>query len=224
MSGHDSYIPPALIAAARKRKVEATGPLVIGYDPAWKGNDRHSLARRKGRCVISVESKAKLDTMEAAGWLKRVIDSEKPKRVFIDVGGVGAGVYDRLNEMGYSEIVRPINFGSSPFEPQPLDEHGKPYGGPANRRAEMWMKSKEWLEDVAGVQIPDTDSIQADACGPAYSYDSTSRLLLESKDHMRARGVVSPDEWDAVSLTFAEPVGTGQGFNRKLDLPKMSVA
>jgi hypothetical protein len=32
------------------------------------------------------------------------------------------------------------------------------------------------------------------------------RLLLESKEHMRARGVRSPDEWDAVALTFAEPV------------------
>jgi len=32
------------------------------------------------------------------------------------------------------------------------------------------------------------------------------RLLLESKERMRARGVRSPDEWDAVALTFAEPV------------------
>ncbi len=43
---------------------------------------------------------------------------------------------------------------SPPMEPPPLDPHGKPSGGPVNRRAEMWMKSKEWLEDVAGVQIP----------------------------------------------------------------------
>jgi hypothetical protein len=39
---------------------------------------------------------------------------------------------------------------------------------PVNRRAEMWMKSREWLEDPAGVQIPDMDSLQADACGPSY--------------------------------------------------------
>jgi hypothetical protein len=70
----------------------------------------------------------------------------------------------------------------------------------------MWMKSKEWLEDLAGVQIPDSDNLQADACGPGYRYDSHTRLQLESKDQMRARGVSSPDEWDAVALTFAEPV------------------
>ena len=51
------------------------------------------------------------------------------------------------------------------------------------------MKSREWLENEAGVSIPDSDSLQTDACGPTYSYDSLTRLKLESKDHMRARGV-----------------------------------
>ena len=67
------------------------------------------------------------------------------------------------------------------------------------------MKSREWLEDPAGVEIPDRDALQADACGPTCTYDSSSRLKLEAKDHMRARGARSPDEWDAVALTFAEP-------------------
>ncbi len=207
-SGHDSYIPPALIARARKAKCEASGPLVIGCDPAWMGGDRTSMAWRAGRKVIKVEYNIKFDTMQTAGWLKHVIDHDKPVRVFIDVGGVGAGVYDRMQEWGvpYNQIVVPVNFGSSPFEPQPLDAQGRPSGGPLNRRAEMWVKSKEWLEDVAGASIPDVDALQADACGPSYKYDSHTRLQLESKEHMRARGVISPDFWDAVALTFAEPV------------------
>lgn len=209
MSGHDSFIPPALIAKARKAVHEPSGPLVIGYDPAWMGGDRHSMAHRRGRNLIKVESKTKLDTVQSAGWLKKTIDDEKPARVFIDVGGVGAGVYDQLMHMGepYNKLVKAVNFGSAPFEPQPLDDQGRPNGGPLNRRAEMWMKSKEWLADPAGVQIPDSDNLQADACGPTYKYDAHTRLQLESKEHMRARDVVSPDEWDAVALTFAEPVG-----------------
>jgi hypothetical protein len=209
MSGHDSFIPPALVAQARKAKCEESGPLVIGYDPAWMGADRHSMAYREGRRVTKVISKSKLDTVQAAGWCKQAIDTDKPARMFIDVGGVGAGVYDQLMHMGapYSEIVQAVNFGSSPFEPQPLDDQGRPSGGPLNRRAEMWMKSKEWLEDPAGAQIPDSDSLQADACGPSYKYDSHTRLVLEKKEDMRRREVPSPDEWDAVALTFAEPVG-----------------
>src|ERR1041385_190854 len=84
--------------------------------------------------------------LAAAGWLKQVIDRDRPKRVFVDVGGVGAGIYDRLGEMGYGAIVRAVNFGSAPLAPPPRDEHGEPSGGPLNRRAEMWMKSREWLE------------------------------------------------------------------------------
>ena len=115
----------------------------------------------------------------------------------------------------YSSIVVPVNFGSAPLEPPPLDEHGKPSGGPANRRAEMWMKSKQWLEDPAGAQIPDSDPLQADACGPSYRYDSNTRLHLESKEDMRRRGLSSPDEWDAVALTFAEPVAPVSNFFRR---------
>ena len=104
------------------------------------------------------------------------------------------------------EVVTAINFGSSPLEPQPLDDQGKPKGGYANRRAEMWGKSKEWLQDPGGVDIPDRDALQVDACAPGYKYDSLSRVLIESKDDIRKRGLRSPDEWDAVALTFAEPV------------------
>lgn len=205
MSGHDSFIPPALIMRARKADVLPNGPLVIGYDPAWKGSDRHSMAYRRGRRLIKVVSQSRLDTMQGAGWAKKVIDTENPARMFIDVGGVGAGVYDRLMEMGYGQVVRAINFGSSPLEP-PLPDSMDQGGGPLNRRAEIWMKSREWLEDVAGVQIPDSDALQADACAPGYKYDSHTRLQLESKEDIRKRGLRSPDEWDAVALTFAEPV------------------
>jgi hypothetical protein len=225
MSGHDSYIPPSLVARARKAKCQPSGPLVIGFDPAWMGADRHSIAWRRGRCVEKVESKSKLDTMQSAGWLKRVIDADKPARVFIDVGGVGAGVYDRIREWGspYSDVVIAVNFGSAPFEPPPLDDQGRPSGGPLNRRAEMWMKSKEWLEDPAGAQIPDMDSLQADACGPTYKYDSNTRLQLEKKEDMRRREVPSPDEWDAVALTFAEPVGPNT-FNKPIVYPNLGIA
>jgi hypothetical protein len=55
------------------------------------------------------------------------------------------------------------------------------------------------------------------------SVDSHTRLLLEKKDDMRRRGAPSPDEWDAVALTFAEPVGAGAGFFRKLTYPEIGV-
>lgn len=213
MSGHDSYIKPDLVVRARKHTAEPSGQLVIGFDPSRYGDDSGAMARRRSRKVLKVERRSKLDTMESAGWCKQVIDEEKPAKFFIDVGGLGAGIYDRLKEMGYCDdsakgnIVVPVNFGGSPFEPPKRDERGDIQGGqPLNRRAEMWKLSKEWLEDPAGVDIPDEDSLQADACGPGYKWNSNQMLVLESKDDMRRRGAPSPDGWDAVVLTFAEPV------------------
>ena len=94
--------------------------------------------------------------------------------------------------------------------PPPLDELGRPSGGPLNRRAEMWMKSKGWLELEGGVQVPDSDSLQADACGPSYRYDALTRIVLESKEDMRRRGALSPDEWDAVALDVRAAGGAEQ--------------
>lgn len=208
LTGHDSFIKSEIVLRARKAVCEGIGALVIGADPARFGDDRFSLAWRRGRKVEKIESKDKLDTVAGANWIKQVIDNDNPARVFVDVGGIGAGVVDILHSWGgaYLEKVVPINFGSEPQEPMVVLPDGTKAAGPRNRRAEMWSRSRDWLEEVGGADIPDTDALQADACGPGYSYDMNQRLLLESKEHMRARGIRSPDEWDAIALTFAEPV------------------
>jgi hypothetical protein len=213
MSGHDSYIKPELVVAARKMEREPVGPLIIGLDPARFGDDSSVMMARRGQKAWVIDRKTKWDTMQVAGWAKNVIDKESPARMFIDVGGLGAGVYDRLVEQGYGPAPRgkgiavAVNFGSSALQPARYDDKGNEIGGgPVNRRAEMWMASKEWLESETGADIPDEDRLQADACGPGYRYDSSSRVILESKEQMRARGVASPDAWDALALTFAEPV------------------
>ncbi|WP_198010830.1 hypothetical protein [Kaistia granuli] len=208
MTGHDSFIKPEAVMRARKAECEGIGPLVLGVDPARFGNDRFSIAWRKGRKVSKTESQGKIDVVAGANWVKQVIDVDKPARAFIDVGGVGAGVVDILHSWGepYKSIVVPINFGGEPQEPYKLLPTGEKQPGPKNRRAEMWMRSRDWLDETGGADIPDVDVLQADACGPGYGYDVNQRLLLESKEHMRARGVRSPDDWDAIALTFAEPV------------------
>lgn len=214
LTGHDSYIPPAVVLKARKNNCEAIGPLILGADPSWGGEDRFSLAWRQGRVIKKIESRLKLLPVDAANWIRQVIDEDEPDRVFIDVGGAGIGVIDILHSWGepYKSIVKAVNFGSAPQEKPRVQVAGtnanvRQKGGPANRRAEMWMRSKNWLEDVGEAQIPDLDSLQADACAPGYKYNMYGQLLIEAKQDIKRRGLRSPDEWDAVVLTFAEPVG-----------------
>lgn len=215
-TGHDSFIKAEAVLRARKTTCEGYGPVVAGADPARFGDDRFSIALRQGRKLLSLESKSKLSVVEGANWCRQVIDTHRPKRMFIDVGGLGAGVVDILHSWGapYDKVVVAVNFGSAPHTPNPKDEDGRDQGGYVNRRAEMWGLSKDWLNDVGGADIPDKDSLQADACGPKYKYDVAQRVQLESKEAMRKRGVRSPDEWDAVALTFAEPVNKSSGAER----------
>jgi hypothetical protein len=207
-TGHDSFIKPEVVLKARKAELQPFGPLVVGVDPKRDGSDRFAIAWRQGRKVLKVDSDpAPIDTIRAASKLKAILDEDQPVKMFIDAGG-GAGIYDVLVDWGYGSKVVLVSFASSPITPQKLDDDGKPMAGYANRRAEMWGLSKEWLEDEGGADIPDRDSLQADACAPKYRRDTNQRLLLESKDEMKRRQIRSPDEWDSIALTFAEPVST----------------
>lgn len=76
--------------------------------------------------------------MEVCGWKCRIIDDDKPSQIFLDVGGLGIGIYDRLVELGHRRIVTAVNYGGQPVEPAPLDEVGNRAGGYVNRRSEMY--------------------------------------------------------------------------------------
>jgi hypothetical protein len=218
-SQFDSFIPAELVLRARKEKIDPYGGLIIGVDPASIGADSTAIAWRRGHCILKVEKRRGLDTMETTGWIACIIREDKPVVVNIDVGGLGIGIYDRLIEQGHSRsLVRAVNFGGKPVEPPRLDETGKPAGGPANRRSEMWSNLKDALQ--GRLQLPDSDSLQADLISVGYKYQSDGKLLLEAKQDMRKRGVPSPDEGDAVALCFADPLGApvrGMGFNRRIE-------
>jgi hypothetical protein len=100
-SDFDSFIPHDLVLAARKRQHTGTGPLIIGVDPARFGADSTAIAWRRGSGIEKTEKRHGLDTMQVAGWVAQIIRDEKPSKVNIDVGGLGAGIYDRLAEQGY---------------------------------------------------------------------------------------------------------------------------
>jgi hypothetical protein len=227
-SQFDSYITADLVMPARKEDVEPYGPLLIGVDPAGMGADATAIAWRQGHTITKIEKRRHLTTMEIAGWIAKIIRDEKPAKVNIDVGGLGVGIYDRLVEDGHGNVVVAINFGSKPIEPPPLDDTGKPSGGPLNRRAELWLNMKNVLIE-GRFSIPDDDGLHADLTSCGYKYDSSGRLILESKQDMKKRGMPSPDSADAMALTFSEPEGSpiprsiATNFNRTIQYPNMGI-
>lgn len=194
LTGEDSYVDSSIVVTARNTTCEPYGPLLVGVDPARFGDDRTSIIMRQGRVAFNLKSYTKKDTMEVAGIVATLIKEHNPFRVYVDVGGLGAGVVDRLFELGFRDIVMPINAGSSPTDANKYK----------NKRAEMWGEMRLWLSEPP-VQIPDSDSLHSDLCGIKYKFDSNSRLVMESKEEMKKRGVRSSDEADALCLTFALP-------------------
>lgn len=195
----DSLIAVNNILAARKNttlQVDQRAPLVIGCDPARYGDDRTAIVWRRGRVVPKIRTMVKKNTMQVAGILAKIIDEDKPRKVFIDIVGLGVGIYDRLIELGYEDVVVGVQASEK------ADEEDR-Y---RNKRAEMWVRMRDWFA-AKPVRVPDSDELQADLIEPGYTYDSNSRYLIESKEQIKKREGLSPDIADGLSLTFAEIVG-----------------
>ena len=169
-------------------------PLVIGVDVARFGDDKTAIARRKGRKAFKIKTYAKLSVVEVANLVTSIIRDEQPARVNIDIGAMGAGVYDILVDRGYSSIVRAVNFG------EVAQEQEKYY----NRRSEMWGRLRDWLNAELPVSIVDCDGLSEDLTTPNKKYDKVGRLLLEKKEEIKKRLGRSTDLGDALALTFAE--------------------
>jgi len=190
------FIGSDVVRAAQERKLsfkDAGAPLVLGVDIARFGDDQSVIRGRQGRDgrVIPPIKWRGMDTVFSAGKIAETMERYKAEAVFIDGGGVGGGVVDILKSQGFR--VMEVNFGAAARNPRKY----------ANKRAEMWDDTRTWL--ATGSVDPDQELFD-DLVGVEYGFDKDSRILLEKKEDMKKRGLASPDNGDALALTFAEPV------------------
>jgi hypothetical protein len=188
--------PTNVMAAVNSKYLDMSAPLVIGCDPAGDGvndADRTSFAFRRGRVCLRIEYHNGLDTMQIAGKLAEYWRDMEPDGMFIDKGGLGAGVYDRLIELGFPVIG--VNNANRATDAERFE----------NKRAEMWWTMRDWFADQP-CRIPNNAALISDLTAPQPKISSNGRKLLEKKEDMAKRQVRSPDGGDALSLTFAEPV------------------
>ncbi len=211
MTGHESFIKPVDVVRARAFHIapeDVSGALLIGCDPARLGKDRFSISWRRGRKFIKYKTWRKLKSVDGANIIKEIIDKDNPAKFFLDAGYIGAAIYDILCSYGekYEKVIELVDFGGGAQDDVRILDNGDEAPGCANRRAEMYLRSNDWLKQDGGVDIPDEDEIQSDACGVRERAHTGQKLLLESKVQMRKRQVPSPDVWDSFVLTFASAV------------------
>jgi len=192
LSDDDTLIAAELIDAAMGRDVTTDGnaDLIYGLDVARFGTDRTALCKRKGNTVLEVKSWGGLDLMQTVGAVVNEAKIDGPYEICVDTIGLGSGVADRLREMGYN--VRDVNVSeSSAMNPN------------ANKlRDELWLSLRDWL-GARSVKIPKDETLRHELAAPRYTFTSSGKIVVESKDSLRKRGMRSPDLADSMCLTFA---------------------
>ena len=171
-------------------------PLIVGIDIARGGDDNNVIRFRKGLDARSIPPVRLLgsetrDTTRLVAKIVDVVHEWKPQAVFADGTGVGGPLIDRLKQMGYN--VTEIQFGWACPDPRHW----------ANMRVWMWKEMRDWLKRGA---IDKSPELEMDLVGPDYHHNKKDRVVLESKENMKKRGLSSPDDGDALALTFAIPV------------------
>jgi hypothetical protein len=188
------YISSDLVYEAQKRPIVVLDdPLVCGLDVARGGGDRCVFRFRRGTdarsiAPVVIPGEQSRDSMRLISVADDLLSRYPITMMFVDGTGIGGPICDRLRQMGHRNVME-IQFGAESPDPKL-----------ANMRAYMWSRTRDWLRLGAIDSLPE---LEVDLTGPGYHHDKRDRLVLESKDSMKARGLASPDHGDALALTFA---------------------
>jgi hypothetical protein len=202
------YIPSDRVFAAQKRPPQylPDDPLIVGVDVARGGGDNNVIRFRRGNDAssippIKIPGEESRDSMRLVSVILDVLNKEyytdtkapvKPTAAFVDGTGIGGPLVDRCRQMGHKNVFE-VQFGSRSPDPH--------Y---SNFRAYIWSKMREWLNHGS---IDSDQQLEIDLTAPGYRHDKKDRLLLESKEDMKRRGLASTDDADSLATTFSQPVG-----------------
>jgi phage terminase large subunit len=200
--GDNVIIPLHWCESAVGRNVDLipNSAIVWGLDVARFGDDKTALAKRQANHLLEpVKWWGGKDLMQVTGLVANEYHAAKPKPdvIYVDAIGIGAGVADRLNELGIPVIA--VNVAEVPAV-------GEKY---MRLRDELWWSAREWFRSMT-VKIPRDDRLMSELTLPTYSFTSGGKIKAESKDELKKRTArgggdlgKSPDLADAFCLTFA---------------------
>ena len=208
-SAENSVIPLSWVEKANERWYEVNGKgegaRSYGCDPARFGEDKSTLAELVGKVLERINAWTKEDTMQTAGRVAKELGTgDDPCGV--DTIGIGAGVYDRLHELGYNVI--PVNVSEKTLL---TDASGQT--GFINLRSAIWWMMRERLDPQFDdlTALPPDDQLIGDLTAPQYKYTSRGEIVVESKDDLRLRIGRSTDYADAWGLAeYAKLHGSGK--------------
>lgn len=197
------FIDSQRVLDAQKRQVAVLPdePLVAGCDLAWGGSDANVIRFRRGkdaRSIPAIRIPGELTrdpgvlTNRLADVLTQTYDGHRVSMLFLDSAGIAGAIGTRLRELGHRNVLE-VNFGAD-----------SPNVKRRFMRDHMWAEMKDWL---LGGAIDKSPRLEMDLQMPGLRPDNKQRIWLESKEQIKKRTEgKSPDDGDALALTFAQPV------------------
>jgi len=185
--------PITTIAAILRLPEDERQPITLGVDVARYGDDRTAICIRYGDSVLEIQTYEHDNTMVTAGRVAALINELDPEQVNIDDIGIGSGVVDRLEELGF-KCVNGVNVGARATDPERY----------ANVRAELYDNLRSLFENEK-ITIPNDRELIGELSSIKYSFQSSGAMLMQPKNELRKHGLPSPDRSDALALAFAPP-------------------
>lgn len=194
---YDGYITADAVTKATDRELhpDLGAALIMSVDVARFGDDSTVVRMRQGNNARDFP-KYKWRGLDGPAVAKRVAeiaDRYKPDAIVIESVGPGVSVIDHLRLLRYS--VHAVH---------PGERLGKTevFG---NLRMLWWSDMRDWLTEQGC--IDDDPDLFRDLTNIRYRYDnSETKMYMEPKKDMKARSLPSPDDGDALALTFAVKV------------------
>lgn len=207
----DTVIALGNVSAAIGRDVKRSNVFPIwGVDVGRHGDDATVLAKRGGNTLLGVPKVWRnMDGAQVAGRIiaeyEATPNADKPKRINVDVIGVGYSVYDFLRQPGspVRSIVKGINVSEAPAN---SDQDRK-------LRDELWFMGAKWFADLTCCIPKDLakgdqkaqaiiDQLIIELTSATFDFDANGKRVVERKKDMKHRLGCSPDHADAFLLTF----------------------
>lgn len=188
-------ITAACARSYREHDISAS-PRILGIDVAREGDDASVIWPRQGLVSFIPQRFRNIDGIQGAGATARKWTDWQADAAFVDnSGGFGSSWIDNLRLLGKTPI--PVNFSEKPNDPRYY-----------NKRAEIYFLAAQWIKDggqLPPMSAPGMAELTAAMTRTTYSHKA-DRLLLEPKELVKQRLGYSPDDADALCLSFAHPV------------------
>jgi phage terminase large subunit len=194
--------PLSLFEANADNKKPSDSPTHIGVDVARGNADRNTIVISRRDRVIHAEGFHSSDTMRLIDKLEPLVDKHRVRweNVHVDVIGIGAGVVDRLKQMG--RYVDAVDFSARPIGDQKslIGKHVRV----RNRRAELYWAARCALHQ-GKASVPEVFRKTIWRECNLVQYDTNRDILtIEPKEKIRDRYEgQSPDFADAWVMTFS---------------------